>query len=444
MLANLLRRRSDSTEGRSLSWPDYLQLWQQQFSFNGVQYVVPGSSAIGQIVADVGEKNPIVAACVSVRLLVFAEARFRFQAFTDGRPGNFYGTPALGILERPYGPGSTTGDLLARMEMDASHYGNCYHVRSGGRLVRLDPTRVKIVTGAVNDTSSGMQVGDQLVGYALLTDRGDEAGFWLPGEVSHYRPLPDRTNPFRGVSWLNAVLPDVVADGDLTDYKRAFLRNGATPSMVVMYPPEVTKDSFESFKAALEAKHTGAANAARVLHLGGGADVKTVGSTFDQLAMKATQGHGETRIASAAGVPAAVVGISEGLAGSALNSGNYGAARRRLSDGTIRPLWRSAAGALSTLTPPPDAASRLWYDDRDVPFCQEDVLDSAEILSRNATTVRTLVDGGFDPDTVVDAVVTGDMTRLVHTGKLSVQLQSPGAAPQRQLAAANQLSEVMS
>jgi hypothetical protein len=69
---------------------------------------------------------------------------------------------------------------------------------------------------------------------------------------------------------------------------------------------------------------------------------------------------------------------------------------------------------------------RLWYDDRDVSFLQEDVLDSAEIRAKDASTMRQLVDGGFDPTSVVDAVTTGDMTLLRHTGNLSVQLQPGG------------------
>jgi hypothetical protein len=69
---------------------------------------------------------------------------------------------------------------------------------------------------------------------------------------------------------------------------------------------------------------------------------------------------------------------------------------------------------------------RLWYDDRDVSFLQEDVLDAAEIRGKDAQTMRTLVDGGFNPDSVIEAVTTGDMGLLTHSGTLSVQLQPPG------------------
>jgi hypothetical protein len=63
-----------------------------------------------------------------------------------------------------------------------------------------------------------------------------------------------------------------------------------------------------------------------------------------------------------------------------------------------------------------------------VSFLQEDVLDSAEIKQKDALTMRTLVDGGFDPQSVIDAVTAGDLTLLRHTGSVSVQLQPPGSA----------------
>ena len=63
---------------------------------------------------------------------------------------------------------------------------------------------------------------------------------------------------------------------------------------------------------------------------------------------------------------------------------------------------------------------------RDVAFLQEDVADQADINSRKATAIRKLVDAGFDPATVVEAIDTNDLALLEHTGRLSVQLQDQG------------------
>lgn len=420
MLADLFRRN----EQRGLSLAAYEQML-QDFRYNGHQYIVPAGGAL-TLTAGEGARNPIVSSCISVRTLVFSEIRFTYQRWSAGRPGEMFGTPALSVLERPW-PSASTGDLLARMEVDGSLYGNSYWVRVDRELVRLDPTKVTILTADVDTVSTGKAYGKRLVGYALMDDRNDEVAVWSPDEVAHYRPLPDPSHPFRGVSWLNAVLPDVVADRQMTQYKSAFLNNAATPNLVVTFPQGATQAQMDQIQSIVARRHEGAGKAFKTLYMAGGADIKTVGSNFEQLTLKAVQGAGETRIAAAAGVPASIVGISEGLAGSALNAGNYAAARRRFADGTMRPLWRSACAALSTLVPPPDTGARLWFDDRDVSFLQEDVKDEAGIRAQHAMTIKTLVEAGFDPASTVTAVTTGDMTALTHSGLLSVQLQEPGA-----------------
>ena len=428
MLGRLLSRSGIAPSG--LSWNDYLSLF-QEFAFNGQRYVAP-SMSLADFTAMQGAKNPIVAAAIHARMLVFSEARFQFQAFVDGRPGRLYGSPALSVLEQPF-PGGQTGDLLAEMLLDVDLYGNAYRVRQRidgvDQLVRLDPQQVMIVTGDVVDQVSGMPYGQHLLGYSVVDKHQRELAFFTPAEIAHFRPLPDPFHRFRGRTWLSTVLTDATADDSLSKYKHAFINNAATPQMVVSFDPTISKEAFEAFVGRFNSQHQGLDKSFKTLFLGAGADVKVVGADFERLSMKAVQGAGETRIAAAAGVPASYLGISEGLAGSALNAGNYVAARRRFADGTIRPLWRGVAGALQVLVPPPDPASRLWYDDRDVPFLQEDVLDSANIRQRDAQTMRTLVDGGFVPSSVVDAVTTNDMTRLQHTGNVSVQLQPVEGQP---------------
>ena len=116
--------------------------------------------------------------------------------------------------------------------------------------------------------------------------------------------------------------------------------------------------------------------------------------------------------------------MSEGLEGSALNAGNFTAARRIFVDGRIRSLWSKAAAALESILEVP-AGARLWYDDRDIPFLRADAVEEAKNRQTDAVAMRQLVDAGFDPDTVVDAVTSGDMRKLrgSHSGLFSVQLQ---------------------
>jgi hypothetical protein len=161
-----------------------------------------------------------------------------------------------------------------------------------------------------------------------------------------------------------------------------------------------------------------------------------VGANFQQMDFKVTQGAGETRIAAAAGVPPVIVGLSEGLA--AATYSNYGQARRRFADQTMRPLWRNAAASLEHLVGgAPSQGVRLWYDDRDIPALQDDQKDLAEVLQLKSTAMKTLIDAGYEPDTVTAAVDAGDLSTLSHTGLTSVQLQEPGTQEPAEAPATN-------
>jgi len=92
---------------------------------------------------------------------------------------------------------------------------------------------------------------------------------------------------------------------------------------------------------------------------------------------------------------------------------------------TMRPLWRNMAGSLARIVTVPPGAE-LWYDDRDIPALQEDQKDAAEIQAINASAISSLITSGYKPDSVVAAVTANDLSRLVHTGLFSVQLQPPG------------------
>lgn len=363
-----------------------------------------------------------VFATIAARMLVFTEARFLWQRMRDGRPGELWWDQALELLDEPW-KGGTTGELLARMEQDVSLAGNFYAPREGKRLRRLRPDWVQVVLSAPPDQA----VESDRVGYIYTPGGGDiteKSRVYLPEEMVHWAPIPDPLAQYRGMSWLTPVIREVLGDKAATDHKLKFFSNGGTPKFAVTMSDRVTPEQFAKFKTLMRDQHEGTENAYKMLFLGGGADAKVVGADLKQLDFKVTQGAGETRITAAGRVPSIIVGLSEGL--EAATYSNYGQARRAFGDAWARPTWRSAAAALATVLPKPNDRSRLWYDDRDIPFLREDAKDQAEILSRQALTIESLVRAGWKPDTARDAVISGDLSVLQHTGLFSVQLQPPG------------------
>ncbi len=367
--------------------------------------------------------NGPVFSLMLVRLQVFSEARLQFRALRNGRPGRLFGTSALDILENPW-PGGTTGDLLARMILSADLAGNAYVTRVGDRLRVLRPDWVTIVARSTSLPDLGGAALDAQIAAYVYQPRiaGGQPVILLPEQVAHFAPIPDPEFNFRGMSWLTPVLREVTADNATTKHKLKFFSNAATPHLAISLDASVKPAAFAEFVEKFLKAHQGTDNAHKPLIIGGGADIKPLTFNFRDLDFKALQGGGETRLASAAGVPPVIVGFSEGLQGSSLNEGNYAAARRRFADGTMRPLWRNVAGSLAQLIELPDAAE-LWFDERDIAFLREDRKDAASIAFTKAQTIRQLVEAGFRPDTVIAAVEAEDNSLLVHTGRVSVQLQ---------------------
>lgn len=381
--------------------------------------------------------NGVVFACILARLLIFSEARFQFQNITDGRPTDLFDDPSLELLRHPW-PNGTTGELLARMEQDASLAGNFFATavddRHGRRIRRMRPDRVTIVTGSDStpDTgSSADQLDGRVVGYMYQQGPGGADHVLLePQQVVHWSPIPDPDAHWRGMSWLTPVVREILSDTAATTHKHKYFERGATGGIVVKYDKSTSQVAVERFAELWKSKYGGTDNAYKTYHLGGGADATALGADLKQLDFKVTQGGGETRIAAASGVGAVIAQLSEGLAGSSLNAGNFNAAKRRFADGLCRPLWRSASAALESIVPPPNDSSRLWTDVRDIPFLKDDAKDEAEIQSHQAETMAKLVREGWDPDAVTAAVMANDLRALVgaHSGRTSVQLHDSDPA----------------
>jgi hypothetical protein len=430
-LTDRLRAFFASPEQRE-AWP-YVNMGGTTYPLWGLQQTLQGRrEEIGADFLGLGngalKANPVVYACMQARSSLFSEARFMYRQVRSGTPGELFSLAELEILRHPW-PGGTTGDLLARTIQDADLAGNAFWVRRPGRLVRLRPDWVVLIHGSMADPSVDMWDPEaELLGYAYYPG-GIGVGtpvFYQSTEVAHFAPMPDPIAPQRGMSWLTPLIREVTADSGMTTFKDAYLVNGATPNLVLTGVPGASQDQFKEWVATFEKGHKGAANAFKSLYLTATMDAKVIGSSMGTtgLDFKAVQGLGETRIAAAAGVPAAVVGISEGLAGSSLNAGNFAASMRRFADLTMRPAWRNVCGSFERIISVPGAAE-LWYDDRDIPALKDDIKDYAEVQQLQAQAIRQYVDAGFEPASVVDAVNAGDLKRLTHTGLYSVQLQAP-------------------
>lgn len=429
---------------------EYLIPSQQQIVYNGVAYPlgqnvqnnVPangvaqtiGATQIQKFEANlVGHTSalqscPPAFAAELVRALVLSQARFKFRSKTTRK---LFGTAALSVLEGPW-PNGTTADLISQMEWHAGLAGNAFVARTGPRLRLLRPDWVALVWGSQNDPDLPMSATDgTLLGYIYIN--GGFHGGRTPetlavADVAHWYPLPDPLNPGLGMSWVTPAIREIRGDLAASEHKLKFFANGATPNLVIKGIPAATREQFDAAVEMMESKHAGIWNAYRTLYLTAGSDATVVGNSLSQMDFSGVLATGETRLSVLSRVPAALLGVSEGLKGAALNAGNFSMARRIFSDTWVTPTLQNLANSLAPLVSVP-AGAELWFDTTDIPLMREDAADAANIVSTQATTIANLVNTGFQPDQVVAAVTAGDLSQLVsaHSGLLSVQLQEPGA-----------------
>lgn len=413
-------------QGRGLYGP--YGMYGATMSYNGRQERIEND--FRSYVERAYQANGIVFACILARALPFSEARFQYQRLTNGRPGDLFGGTGLSLLERPW-PNGTTGEMLFGAEQDVSIAGNHYLTVVGTgatrRLRRLRPDWITIVSGVRGDPeASAFEIDAEVLGYIYKPLQGptQKAVLLTPEQVVHWSPIPDPLAQWRGMSWLTPVLREIQSDSAATEHKARFYKNGASSGLVITYDKDIPPDLFRESVDLFDRDHQGTDNAWKTIHLGGGMDAKVMQTDLKSIDFKSVQGAGETRIAAAAGVGAIIARFSEGMQGSSLNAGNYGAAKRQFADMTLRPNWRSFAAAIEKFAEVPGGA-RLWPDTRDIAFLKEDEQTAAEILSQQATSIRTLTDAGFEPDSVIKAVAADDITLLKHSGLYSAQLLPP-------------------
>jgi len=353
--------------------------------------------------------NAPVFAAFLLRMMLFSEARFCFQALDDK---HLFGNTDLSLLEHPWGPDSTSGSLLARMEQDAGLTGNAYiwAPPGEGRLVRLRPDWMTIISELVPVDGGGTYRRKR--GYWFEPPKGvtgQGTGHLVPAdEVCHWAPIPDPAADFRGMSWLTPIVRDVAGDDGLTQYKIKYLQNSASPNLLIKYASKLQDATVDKIRERMVARHGGVDNAFKTLVLDQGADVTVIGNSLSQMDFSGVSAAGTDRILAASMVPGVLVGL-EPLRGAGKG---YQESMHKLADLWARPQWRSVCGALGQLITVP-AGNRLWFDTADIAALQDGALQRGQTALVNMQAVLTARQAGYSRESIPVAVTSGDITKLV-------------------------------
>jgi hypothetical protein len=389
--------------------------WTTSYGQPNREALQPGLSAFA---LQANATSAIVFAAEAVRMALFSEARFQFQAKDDK---HLFGNTTLAKLEEPFGPGSTEGDLLARMEQDAGFMGQAYiwDPPGEGRLVRLRPDWTTIVSELVTVDNGTDRPGfyRRKIGYwheppKALLDQDRRKGFMVPAsECVHWAPVPDPAADFRGMSWLTPAVRDVQGDSGLATYKIKYLENAATPNLLIKYSQKLAPGTVDRIRERVTARYGGVNNAFKTLVLDQGADTTVVGNSLSQMDFSGVSAVGVERILADAMVPGVLVGL-EPLRGAGRG---YQESMQKLANLWARPQWRSVCGALSQLLDVP-AGNRLWFDTSDIAALQDGELEKGQAALVKAQALLALVQAGYTHESAVATVDSMDLSQLQAGG----------------------------
>ncbi|MES2860859.1 MAG: phage portal protein [Pseudomonadota bacterium] len=282
-------------------------------------------------------RNAVAYRCV--RMIAEAAASTPLVVFAGGMRDDDH--PAAKLLAQP-NPEQSGAEWLEGVYGALQTAGNAYVEAVGdevpSELWSLRPDRVQVVPGRVGwPDAYEYSVGGRSVRI------GREADGWMP--VMHLK-LFHPTDDHYGFSPLEAASFAIDAHNASGAWNKALLDNAARPSGALVFSSKdgerLTEAQFAGLKAELGEAHAGAVNAGRPMVLEGGLDWKPMSMSPADMDFIAGKHAAAREIALAFGVPPQLLGIP----GDATYA-NYREANAAFWRGTVVPLARKTAGALS-------------------------------------------------------------------------------------------------
>ncbi|MEA5366091.1 phage portal protein [Amycolatopsis sp., V23-08] len=218
-------------------------------------------------------------------------------------------------------------------------------------------------------------------------------------EVIHVR-MPNPTDPYRGLSPVTAVLTDIMGAEYASQWNAAFFRDSAEPGGIIKVDDNLTDDEFTKLATRWEEQHRGVARAHRVGILE--ANMEWVPRAFSQRDMEFTSLRGVTRdaIMEGFGFPKPMLGITEDVNRANADAGEYVFAKWLTVPRDDR--WKDALNTKLLPLFGADVPDKLEFD-YDSPVPEDEAAENASLTARS-TAAKTLIDAGFDGESVKEAL----------------------------------------
>lgn len=234
-----------------------------------------------------------------------------------------------------------------------------------------------------------------LTGWVYIGPNGEE----VPLEMDQVLQIkyPNPSDPYRGMSPIWTMLPDVDAARYAAEWNRNFFINGAQPGGVIEVDYRMTDPEFEAFLSRWRHQHQGVANAHRVALLER-ATWKDTKFSMEDMQFVELRNLPRELIREAFAFPKPMLGTVDDV-----NRANSDAAKEILAEQHTNPRLSRWKDAINAFLLPRFANGKTLELDYDDPTPVNHEAADRERTSQ-WTAAKTGVDAGFEPEGVLAAV----------------------------------------
>ncbi|MFI1562194.1 phage portal protein [Streptomyces sp. NPDC020490] len=253
-----------------------------------------------------------------------------------------------------------------------------------------------------------------LSGYIYTSPDGEQVPLELDQVIQLRRPNP--LDPYRGLSPVLSILPDLDTSRYAAEWSRAFFMNSAEPGGIIEVPSPLSDEEFDELRDRWNEQHKGVQNAHRVAILEHGT---WKDRTISQRDMQFVELRGATadRVREAYGISKTAIGDFEDI-----NRASALAAKSWFAEQQTVPRLERIKGALNNELLPMFPRSEDLEFDYEPPTPPDPEIEAQQLTAR-ANAAKALADAGlWDADDILSAVGLPEMRR-------AATLAGPAAVP---------------
>jgi HK97 family phage portal protein len=234
---------------------------------------------------------------------------------------------------------------------------------------------------------------------------------------------PAPLNPYSGMGAVEPLMPDIESARYIADWQRNFFRNSALPGGFVQFPEGVrlTDDTFDELTERWAEQHQGVQRAHRIAFLEMGATFQPNTMSMEDMQFTDMRQDGRDVIFEGFGTSKSLLGVTEDVNRAQAEANEYVFAKYR----QFVKLCRTRDAANYQFLPLFGGTAQGVEFDFDNPIPKDWQADAQTTLA-NAQAAKMLVDAGYDPDDVAQAM---SLPNIKHTGVIPSVLKQPQIPP---------------